>query len=149
MTFEYTPEHVILVAFTVQDDDRAKAHDLLMERLPQPYVGNTPITSWWVAEDDRRDGSDCDSAVFVAPGNQRAAVETLHRLRMTPECNLQQGAETRDQWEPEGVDTSALWAALRKCDEAQASGPYPALVDTLTDALGEALSLLTDLGVSK
>jgi hypothetical protein len=104
-----------------------------------------------VAEDDRRDGSDCDSAVFVEPGNQRAAVEVLHRLRMTPSCNLMQGAETRDQWEPEAPDTAALWAALARCDEAKddPDGSDERIIETLVDALGEAFDLLATLGVTK
>ena len=61
-------EHVFLIAFTVRGGTRAEAEDYLHTRLP--WVGrrgdeSIEITSWWVAEDDRRDGSDNDSAVFV------------------------------------------------------------------------------------
>lgn len=33
--------------------------------------------AWWVAEDDRRDHSDCDSAVFVTKGHQADARDGL------------------------------------------------------------------------
>lgn len=78
------PEHTILIAFTVEADTRAEAHEALMQRLPSPNVEvykrvriPTPITSWWVAEDDRIDGSDNDSAVFVHKGHQGPAYWAL------------------------------------------------------------------------
>lgn len=38
---------------------------------PGGFEQDSAIDSWWVAEDDREDGSDCDSAVFVPRGSQR------------------------------------------------------------------------------
>ena len=81
-------EHVFLVAVVVRTaDDRATAEKDLHTRLNIPAfrgdVGNDDVThvdSWWIAEDDRRDGSDCDSAVFVEHGvSQRNARHILER----------------------------------------------------------------------
>lgn len=58
--------HTILVAFCVNADTREAAQRLLMRRLPRCDADfHTTIDSWWIAEDDRVDGSDNDSAVFV------------------------------------------------------------------------------------
>lgn len=66
-------EHVILVAVTVEADDRATAETKLYDSLPDPGLADRHgVTSWWIAEDDRRDGSDNDSAVFVHKGRQQA-----------------------------------------------------------------------------
>lgn len=77
--------HTILIAFVVHGTDRADAQRELMLRLPDPVsdkywpsVGpHEVIDSWWIAEDDRIDGSDNDSAVFVPMGSQQAAVRSL------------------------------------------------------------------------
>jgi len=45
------------------------------------------VESWWIAEDDRIDGSDLDSAVFVSPGRQQTAYQLLHDTGLTPDCN--------------------------------------------------------------
>ena len=78
-------EHTILVAFTVEADTREQAHENLLITLPEP---NGFLDSWWVAEDDRTDGSDCDSAVFVHQGKQHDASLALARLGYTPEHNV-------------------------------------------------------------
>jgi len=58
--------HTILVAFVVNAGSRELAQRLLMRRLPQCENDfHTTIDSWWIAEDDRIDGSDNDSAIFV------------------------------------------------------------------------------------
>ena len=62
------PEHTILVAFTVYAPDWTAAQATLMRQLPKPGVDS--IGSWWIAEDERIDGSDNDSAVFVPKGKQ-------------------------------------------------------------------------------
>lgn len=64
------PEHTILVAFTVYAPDWTAAQATLMRQLPKP--GSNDIDSWWIAEDERYDGSDNDSAVFVPMGKQVA-----------------------------------------------------------------------------
>src|SRR5690606_32450030 len=62
------------------------------------------IDSWWIAEDDRRDGSDLDSAVFVPRGAQADVAELI---RQWIESNA-------DRWNEEGypyadTDVSGAW----------------------------------------
>ena len=91
-------EHVILVAIQVTSPNRHSAMARIMEALPR--VGNLGsnnphgIECWWVAEDDRTDGSDCDSAVFVHPGAQAIAVDLLHGMDLTADCNLSMGGNS-------------------------------------------------------
>lgn len=62
------PENVILVAFTVLGEDMEEAQGRLMTNLRpllQSQNPNSPIIEWWIAEDERYDGSDLQSAVFV------------------------------------------------------------------------------------
>lgn len=71
-------EHIILVAFDVAASDRETAErvltDLLFGVREDKPTGNRPyVDSWWVAEDDRHDGSDNHSAVFVPLGSQHQA----------------------------------------------------------------------------
>lgn len=77
-------EHVILAAFTVEAATRAQAHAAVLQGMPHP---GGAITSWWVAEDDRTDGSDLDAAVFVSPGKQQAAHFLLERAGLTASHN--------------------------------------------------------------
>lgn len=64
-------EHTILVAFTVYAPTWEQAQARLMRQLPSPdHPGVDGIDSWWIAEDERYDGSDNDSAVFVPMGKQ-------------------------------------------------------------------------------
>lgn len=59
-------EYTILVAFTVEGESRQQAHERLMERLPRdPLALYDPIIEWWVAEDERYDKSDNESAIFI------------------------------------------------------------------------------------
>lgn len=72
-------EHVILVAMSIEAPNRHAAH-LALHRLLPEAGDSTPmgeVESWWVAEDDRLDRSDCDSAVFVSPTNQERARDLL------------------------------------------------------------------------
>lgn len=84
----------ILVAFSVIAETREQAERMLMGYMPS--VGafgsecETPIDSWWVAEDDRRDGSDNDSAVYVPKGMQSDARRTLLQYLYTEEEALDQ-----------------------------------------------------------
>lgn len=73
-------EHIILVAFEVNAHSRRQAHTRLMEHLGSP--DHVSVGAWWVAEDDRRDGSDNDSAVFVHPGMKGPALALLAKHRM-------------------------------------------------------------------
>lgn len=61
-------QHTFLVAITVNGPDREKAQTDMMEVLPD--TSTDLIDCWWIAEDDRLDGSDNDSAVWVTPGGQ-------------------------------------------------------------------------------
>jgi len=87
-------EHVILVAVTATAPSREEAEQMVCRHLPRPGLidatlpGEPRIESWWVAEDDRRDRSDNDSAVFVHPGAQAKASKVLYDLGLTPACNL-------------------------------------------------------------
>jgi DNA/RNA endonuclease G (NUC1) len=71
--------HTILVAFEVNADSFEDAQAVLAEQvLPcaanvngitldriRKWSEDRNIECWWTAEDERYDGSDCDSAVFV------------------------------------------------------------------------------------
>ena len=84
--------YVVLVAFQVTAPNMKEAQERLL-----PYLKPTlesyenppgPVECWWVADDERYDGSDCDSAVFVTPGYQHAASRLLEREGMTPAWNI-------------------------------------------------------------
>lgn len=67
---------VLLVAFDVSGQNKRDVHQWLHEQMPMPgYDPKTSVVldSWWVANDERFDGSDCDSAVFVHRGTQSQA----------------------------------------------------------------------------
>jgi hypothetical protein len=89
-------EHVILVAVTVEAETREEAHTVAQLGMPRPGAryptgkgfATGLVTSWWVAEDDRQDGSDCDSAVFVTPGTQAQASRRLYMAGLTPRHNI-------------------------------------------------------------
>ena len=75
-------EHVFLVAVSVESDDREQAEKYLHTVLPKPAgiaEEGVPhyVDSWWIAEDDRHDGSDNDSAIFVPMGEQEEAKDAL------------------------------------------------------------------------
>jgi hypothetical protein len=88
-------QQVILVAVSVVGDDLSmtQAQEAAARLLPRPGTGVidkgrlVAVESWWIAEDDRVDGSDNDSAVFVSPGRQQAAYQLLHDTGLTPDCN--------------------------------------------------------------
>jgi len=71
---------VLMVAFDLRGRSAEDVHYWLQERMPHgdseyedANRGEIRLDSWWVANDERFDGSDCDSAVFVSMGNQKAA----------------------------------------------------------------------------
>lgn len=100
-------EHVILVAITVEASSRQDAMSAVLDALPNlgdsEVYRNTPLESWWIAEDDRIDNSDCDSAVFVHPGRQQHAVQLLHGLDWSAECNLNMGLTVNGNFDGTGV----------------------------------------------
>ena len=71
-------ENVILVAFTVEADSMEEAQANLMSSLPTPGYSN--IEEWWIAEDERYDRSDNDSAIFVPMGTQKVAHAILEAV---------------------------------------------------------------------
>jgi len=92
-------EHTILFALTVTSKapmTREDAEGFAAALMPRPgterFLRLGPsqkamLDSWWVPEDDRHDGSDNDSAVYVHPGFQKAAYDLLRRHEMTNDCN--------------------------------------------------------------
>lgn len=97
-------EHVILVAFDIEALDRENAHLLLQLALKYNMGGVEPIQAWWVAEDDRHDGSDNDSAVFVNPGQAADASLILQLAGFTAPCNFVPQEQSREWGERRGRD---------------------------------------------
>lgn len=86
---------VLMVAFDLKGRDAETVHRWLQAQMPrcgehvEGYVrgdgaGTVDLDSWWVANDERFDGSDTDSAVFVPKGTQERA------------RNILKGADFRD-----------------------------------------------------
>lgn len=72
--------HVILVAFEVEGTDWHDAQMNLIDTLPKPSATHS-VECWWIAEDERYDGSDCDSAVFVPMGMQKPTTKLIDYMR--------------------------------------------------------------------
>ena len=90
-----TTETVLLAISVGGVEGATDASDYVCSVAPTvgPYpgtgTGTEPyVDSWWVASDARTDRSDCDSAVFVHPGHQRAAARVLHALGFTAHYNV-------------------------------------------------------------
>lgn len=67
-------EQTILVAMTTPSMSRDEAlHHIERMMIMSNAVHDGRLDSWWIAEDDRPDGSDNDSAVFVSMGEQKSA----------------------------------------------------------------------------
>lgn len=82
-------EDVILVAVTVTGEpSRDASQDYLIEALGRIMsMDGRGVTEFWVAEDDRRDRSDNDSAVFCHLGSQRRAHAQLLDGGLTADHN--------------------------------------------------------------
>jgi hypothetical protein len=137
-------EHTITIAVTVEADSAIKAHDQVAAALRgsdtiDPARNLNGITSWWVAEDQRIDGSDNDSAVFVHPGAQRQAVQVLAALGLTDGCNLTQGVDRPAvcYWERADVTDAvrALMAAVVLLDTSRGDDEVGPLLTDLVRAL--------------
>jgi hypothetical protein len=78
---------VLRVAFDISGPNAKNTHEWLMANLPTPGeagdAGEIYLDSWHVANDERFDRSDCDSAVFVAMGNQNEARQVLREAGLT------------------------------------------------------------------
>ena len=70
------PDEVILVAFQFHGVDRDRALQLA-RRIVLSIPLDDEIVAGWVAEDDRTEEGDNDSAVFCHKGQQRLASATL------------------------------------------------------------------------
>lgn len=72
---------VLMVAFDVTGKDPEHVHEWLHDQMPEGDAfhggGEIYLDSWWVANDERFDRSDCDSAVFCAKGKQKEARQVL------------------------------------------------------------------------
>jgi hypothetical protein len=73
---------VLMVAFDLRGSNAKSVHEWLHEQMPKPGIhpghsADIDLDSWWVANDQRFDRSDCDSAVFVTPGCQEEARKLL------------------------------------------------------------------------
>ena len=88
-------EHVFLVAFHMRGRGRDECQGQLIRSLrhgvplgPGPFKQREVVEEWWVAEDDRLDGSDNDSAVFCHKGSQAKASEELYGAHLTEAWNV-------------------------------------------------------------
>lgn len=101
------PNTVLLVAFALDTDaQRETAERSLMNLLPRPgadLAAGGQLECWWIAEDDRHDGSDNDSAVFVHPGAAEAAFRLLHAVGLTAAHN-QPAVASLGSFEPPEAD---------------------------------------------
>lgn len=86
--------HVFLVAIAYHpngiDIDREEAEQDVLEMLASGLMKDMAKrgdVSWWIAEDDRHDGSDNDSAVFVDVDAQQRAFDLLVRHGLTGTWN--------------------------------------------------------------
>ena len=75
---------MFLVAIVVEGQQRANAELTLHDGLKILTGGH--VSEWWVAEDDRRDGSDNDSAVFVPKGEQQAWTDVITATSRDTKC---------------------------------------------------------------
>lgn len=64
---------VVLIAVEV----RASSQEDAQRLMARPSLAGEYVESWWFAEDDRYDGSDNDSAVFVPKGDQKKWAEQV------------------------------------------------------------------------
>lgn len=128
-------EHTILVAIDVEAPSRELAQEALTSWMPTPREGYTYLSdrgsavldSWWIATDDRIDGSDRDSAVFVRPGLQQDAGRLLEFAGMAEfiaGCGAgvnandrsEEAQRTRDRishWQPEVPDDTVIDLLMR------------------------------------
>jgi hypothetical protein len=68
--------HTTLVAFVNLASSRQEAQALVMSLLPRESINTAAwdgsnLDCWWLAEDDRIDGSDTESAVFIPEGDPK------------------------------------------------------------------------------
>lgn len=124
-------EHVFLVAVQVSLPDymnRLDAEREMRAMLPRPgeYLKTAgQVECWWVAEDDRDDGSDNDSAIFVTPGAAQVAYEVLHKAGLTPDCNDPSKTQGDTFWEAPEYRTDTTYTEDQLLDMLAEGGPFP------------------------
>lgn len=102
------PSFTFLVAFEVKGKDRRLAELALHGKLVpilESKDPSSPVESWWVAEDDRQDGSDNGSAIFVPVGQQELSSRLLLASLPAPGAEAAEEAwvvETTYNTDPEG-----------------------------------------------
>jgi hypothetical protein len=83
---------VLMVAFDLKGPNAQNVHQWLMDQMPETGdhgdFGEINLDAWWVANDERFDGSDTDSAVFVPKGQQNECRQILaeHDFRHQGYC---------------------------------------------------------------
>lgn len=129
-----------LVAVVAHNQDDLKKFLLASPHGPG---GDGTIDCWWIAEDDREDGSDCDSAIFVPRGGQEDVSSVVTNW-------IEHHTE---EWDEEGypfasTDVSGVWYCTPEQRAANARhdaefGRAPATFETplpkrlpATDVLG-------------
>lgn len=117
------PEFTFLVGISSEGENR-EAAELALQGVLVPLLksrdSSSPIDCWWIAEDERHDGSDLDSAVFVPPGRQAEAQLLLARAGgfACAECGTTEASTyvvtTLDPEDVRGTRTEVC----RSCDDA-------------------------------
>lgn len=79
---------VLMVAFDITADTAEQAHKWLQSKMPGCYSNDDvlqgiTLDAWWIANDERFDGSDTDSAVFVTKGYQNTARDVLRETGLS------------------------------------------------------------------
>lgn len=110
--------YVILVAVEVTASDRDEAMRLVVEKMP-PFDYDAPrarrVECWWIAEDNRIDGSDNDPAVFVPLGEQDTWAQRVDAERnlsdLLPVALYEGGLEVAHP-DPHGADERPAGALM-------------------------------------
>lgn len=73
---------VLMVAFDISGPSRTVVEAFINNHMPsveEEHPTGVNLDSWWIADDDRLEHGDCDSAVFVKKGCQEEARELLRK----------------------------------------------------------------------
>ena len=121
---------------------RAAAELLLHDALPDPALADARghhVTEWWVAEDDRQDGSDNASAVFVPKGTQTAevfdllpeSVRATIRAALDDAATYQQGETDEDGTNDDCRDCAYLGSCDDHAGDLARANAYRDLLDQI------------------
>lgn len=82
-------EGTVIVALTVKGATKEDRQRSVMNALAVALedVEDSNVEDWWIADDERYDGSSNASAVFVEMGNAYTAFQVLNSLELTGEGN--------------------------------------------------------------